>query len=690
LSCCPDRGYYFHKGIQVALLFYFRLIGLTAGTLVYLFIIALILGHRRPRRFERLLFFLILSMFLIYAGGLLEINAQIQYGFPPQATVWLYTGLMVLGTLLLQPLVWHTHLEYARSIERTRVPTLFWVVAGLLYAGAIGEAVFVWMVSHRVGGTVAAAMLAHGKYRLLIYWAACAGLAAVAQIWVTLRETNRNAKILGRWLISLSCVLFAALAVRTAYMAASPFLADLLTTVIMVAAVLPGALLIYYALQHNFLEIGAQRNLVYALSATFLALLYLALVHRVSGWLEPVLPPEATSSILVFLLIFLFEPLERAIGPALHRRFRERIERWQRLATELQEQARHGDLARFVRFAEQQIREEFGLASARISAPRDANAKPLESPGGLGHAVRIPLIKDGREIGLLEAASTGSYLTGETSAGLQFLAEQLPAMLDLCALIDEKLRLERELAERERLAVLGQMAASVSHNLRNPLSSMKIVLQVLLENRRLSADVRHDCELVVAELDRMSVKLKQLLNFAKPAVSEKSVGAVALTKQTAELLRKDAERHTVILEFNAPEEEIPILASEEALSEVLSNLIVNAIEAQPEGGRVKIRLARADGRLEILVEDEGPGVSADLRARMFQPFFTTKVSGTGLGLAIAARRVAEIVGTISCESPLEGGRGTRFRVTLPLAGEASEHAETNADAALDAAKTNAV
>lgn len=670
----------------MALLFYLRLIGLTAGTLVYLFILALILGHRRPRRLERLLFFMILALFLIDAGGLLQINAQIQYGFPPQPTVWLYAGLMVLGTILLQPFVWHTHLEYARSIQRASVPIFFWVVTVLLYWAALGEGAFVVMLSRRDGAAAAVAMLGHGNFDFTVYWALCAGLAAIAQIWLTLREESRNAKILGRWLIAISCVLFLALATRVVYLAASPFLSDLLTTAVVIGAVFPGGLLIYYALRHNFLEIGAQRNLVYALSATFLALLYLALVRRVSGWLEPVLPPEATSSILVFILIFLFEPLERAIGPALDRRFRERIERWQRLASELQEQARRGDLGQLIAFAEKRIREEFGLAAARISVPRDAHAKALESPGGLGHTVQIPLAKDGKQIGMLEAASTGSYLTGETSAGLQCIAEQLPAMIDLCSLIDEKLRLERELAERERLAVLGQMAASVSHNLRNPLSSMKIVMQVLLENPRLSPDVRHDCELIVAELDRMSTKLKQLLHFAKPAVSEKSVGAVALAKQTAELLRKDAERHNVALEFSAPEEEIPVLASDEAFSEVVSNLTVNAIEAQPDGGRVKVNLARADGRIEILIEDDGPGISPDLRARMFQPFFTTKVSGTGLGLAIAARRVAEMTGTITCESPLADGKGTRFRITLPLA-ETTEHA---ADVVVDAAKPTAV
>jgi signal transduction histidine kinase len=280
-------------------------------------------------------------------------------------------------------------------------------------------------------------------------------------------------------------------------------------------------------------------------------------------------------------------------------------------------------------------------------------------------------MEDGKEIGLLEAASTGSYLTGETTAALEFLAEQLPAMANLCRLIEEKLRLERELAERERLALLGQMAASVSHNLRNPLSSMKTVLQVQLEKPNLPVDVRRDCALVVTEIDRMNAKLTQLLHFAKPSVNGQRVGAIELAKQTAILFRHDAERRNVRLEFDQPLEEISVMASEDALSEVLSNLIVNAIEAQPGGGRVRVGLARHDDRLEILVEDDGPGISQELRSKIFQPFFTTKATGTGLGLSIVARRVAEMGGTIACESPLRNGKGARFRLTLPLAeGEA--------------------
>jgi signal transduction histidine kinase len=522
----------------VTYLFYVRLIGLTAGTLVYLFLLALILGHRRPRLFERLLFFLILSLFLIYAGALLRVNAEIQYGVVPESTQILYKFLIALGILFVFPLAVQVHLEYLRLVRRAKLSKWTSVLAYALYllpvtlvaTSANASRIHAWGLSQILSSLslntgwlwasivaaalfeIGAAITARERTERLLFWSLCTSSLVILLLW-----TNFVVPI--EW--------------------------------VQVAGALPGAVLIYFALKHNFLEYGAQRNLVYALSATFLALLYLAFVHRISGWLEPMLPPEATASVLLFVLIFLFEPLERVIGPALHRRFQERVGRLQQLSTELQTEARNGNIAELIAFAERRIREEFGLGLVRISVPRDPSLAALESPGGLGHVARLPLMKNGSEIGLLEAATTGSYLTGETSAALEFLAEQLPGSIDLCRMIGEKLQLERELAERERMAGLGQMAATISHNLRNPLSSMKTVLQVQLENPDLPVDARRDCTLVVSEIDRMSAKLTQLLRYAKPSVNGERVAAVALARQTASLFGRDAERRNIRMEFRS-------------------------------------------------------------------------------------------------------------------------------------------
>ncbi len=662
---------------NVPSLFYIRLISFTAGTLVYLFLLALILGHRRPRLFERLLFFVGLSLFLIYASGLLEINALVEYG--PAASRWSYTLLRCLGFAFLPGLLIQMHIAYLKSVRGRRVSNWLGALPGLFYLAPF--AVLTFAVVR--GGAVPPMTIRDGFQFLAIIGSVllipALIVAAPIQLFVARTSKDPTEQKISSGLLALCTSMLALLCwlmmphraqpVRLA--SGADFLFDLNlysahpVDALVLLAILPGALFVYYAIRRNFLGFGAQRNLMYALPVTFLALLYLALVRRVSGWLEPVLPPEATAAVLLFSLIFLFEPLERVIGPALQRRFQEGMGGVQRLSVELQQEARQGSVAHLVAEAETRIRKEYGLADVRISLPRDAAAKPLTAAGGLGHTATISLKKDGREIGLLEAASTGSYLTGETTAALGFLGEQLPGMIDLARLIEDKLRLERELAERERMASLGQMAANVSHNLRNPLSAMKTVLQVQLEDPDLPVNVRRDSTLVVNEIDRMSAKLTQLLRYAKPSVGGQRVAAVALANQTAVLFRHDADSRNVRFEFERPTHEIYALASEEALNEILSNLIVNALEAQTGGGRVRLSLSRYEGKLEIVVEDGGPGISAELRVKIFQPYFTTKPTGTGLGLSIVARRVEEIGGTISCESPVRNGKGTRFRLMLP-------------------------
>jgi signal transduction histidine kinase len=649
-------------------LFYIRLISFTAGTLVYLFLLALILGHRTPRQLERLLFFVCLSLFMIYGGWLLEMNSILEYPRMPDTTRQFYLLLQYGGVAFLPGFLVHLHIAYLRTVSRFQIPAWAGWMAGIFYAGPILGCVAVGIYAASHGANfgfldVIGGLGLFGGFLLLPALIASVG-ADFAIFRVAVDPADRH---FFRYLAVCSALVFVSLTqTKIGYIVRSEDF-HLGSISIVVLGILPGALLLYFAIRRNFLGFGAQRNLMYALPVTFLALLYLALVRRVSGWLEPVLPPEATAAVLLFSLIFLFEPLERVIGPALHRRFQEGLGEVQRLTMELQQEARQGSVAHLVAEAERRIREAFGLAVVRISIPRDAAAGALAAPGGLGHTASVRLIKDGEEIGVLEAASTGSYLTGETTAALGFLGEQLPGMIDLARLIEDKLRLERELAERERMASLGQMAANVSHNLRNPLSSMKTVLQVQLEDPDLPVNVRRDSTLVVGEIDRMSAKLTQLLRYAKPSVGGQRVAAVALANQTAVLFRHDADGRNVRFEFERPTHEIYALASEEALNEILSNLIVNALEAQTGGGRVRLSLGRYEGKLEIVVEDGGPGISPELRAKIFQPYFTTKPTGTGLGLSIVARRVEEVGGTISCESPVRNGKGTRFRLMLPTA-----------------------
>jgi signal transduction histidine kinase len=145
------------------------------------------------------------------------------------------------------------------------------------------------------------------------------------------------------------------------------------------------------------------------------------------------------------------------------------------------------------------------------------------------------------------------------------------------------------------------------------------------------------------------------------------VAAGAVAEQVVTLLRHDAERRQVKLALENGAPESFVAGTEEALNDILSNLLVNAIEVLPVQGSVAMRLARNGRHLLIEVIDDGPGIPPELREKIFEPFFTTKPSGTGLGLAIVERRLAEMQGAIRWESPARNGRGTKFTVSLPLA-----------------------
>jgi signal transduction histidine kinase len=289
------------------------------------------------------------------------------------------------------------------------------------------------------------------------------------------------------------------------------------------------------------------------------------------------------------------------------------------------------------------------------------------------------VLQGNRAIGTLSVEPHGASISGETKVALEFLCDQLPGALDLCRLIEEKLRLERELAERERLALVGQMAASISHNLKNPLGSMKTILQLQMENPELPEPIRGETKMVLEEIGRLSTKLNQLLQFSRPAVrggsAAESSEARVVVEEVAGVLSHEAEKRGVKLQTKLTGNSARVAASAEALHDILSNLVVNALEATPRGGSVLVGADSNGGECVITVEDDGPGIPAALQEKILQPFFTTKSQGTGLGLAIVARRVAEFGGKLNCESPLREGHGTRFQVTLPVEQRSNEIAK---------------
>src|SRR5688572_27603177 len=225
-----------------------------------------------------------------------------------------------------------------------------------------------------------------------------------------------------------------------------------------------------------------------------------------------------------------------------------------------------------------------------------------------------------------------------------------------------RVRLEERLREAATLAKIGEMAAVIAHEVKNPLAGIRGAIQVI--GSRLPADSRDAAVLndIVKRIDALDGLMKDLLVFARPPQPRRaSVDLVPLVTMTAELICQDPALKDVQVdvEGSAP----PVLADAEMLKIVFQNLLVNSAHAMQGQGKIDVTIATADSTCEVAFTDTGPGIPADIRDKIFTAFFTTKSRGSGLGLATAKRFIEAHQGEIHVECPQTGG--TRVTVRLP-------------------------
>jgi two-component system, sporulation sensor kinase A len=229
--------------------------------------------------------------------------------------------------------------------------------------------------------------------------------------------------------------------------------------------------------------------------------------------------------------------------------------------------------------------------------------------------------------------------------------------------ITERKRTEALLREQAALARLGEMAAVVAHEVKNPLAGIRGALQVIGGRMPEASRDRAILGDVVSRVDSLNEIVQDLLVFARPRQPRlEPVPLAELIESTTALLKKDAAHANVDIEVAGLR---PVIqADAEQLKIVFLNLLINAAQATGPSGRVRVKITTDDLAATIAIADEGPGIPMEIRDKIFEPFFTTKHRGTGLGLP-TARRVVELHrGTIAIDCPASGG--TVVTITLPL------------------------
>jgi two-component system, NtrC family, sensor histidine kinase HydH len=320
-------------------------------------------------------------------------------------------------------------------------------------------------------------------------------------------------------------------------------------------------------------------------------------------------------------------------------------------------------------------------------ARQDSRVHPTVVGAGVLSVLAVPLISHGKISGVLNLFSqTRTHAFAEAALQLaQVFADQAAVFLENARLVGElrhwAAELEERVAERtrqleekqaqviraEKLAAVGQLAASVAHEINNPLQAIALHLQ-LLADESLSFDGQRRLGVVRQEFNRIATIVGQLLDFQRPSAGQKQpVDVAQALHYVAALAEKQLQRAEVALQLRLSASLPPVWAVENQLKQVFLNLMLNSVEAMGEGGRLTVTAVYANNQLTIEFADTGPGLSPEIEAHLFEPFHTTKADGSGLGLAVCYEIVANHDGLLTAHNA--PGGGAVFVVTLPVWGE---------------------
>ncbi|MEW9110196.1 MAG: PAS domain S-box protein [Cytobacillus gottheilii] len=230
--------------------------------------------------------------------------------------------------------------------------------------------------------------------------------------------------------------------------------------------------------------------------------------------------------------------------------------------------------------------------------------------------------------------------------------------------ITERKQSEELLHRQDKLAAVGQLAAGVAHEIRNPLTSMKGYAEFLLLDEQ-NDERREFIDIILDEIDRVDSIVEDFMVLAKPkAIQLEEKNIIPIIENVISLLEFEARKRNVNIHFESEEPIIQIECDENRLKQVFLNFIKNGIEAMPGGGTIKIKIENMDEKLTISIQDTGVGIPQDKLMKIGDPFYTTKKNGNGLGLMVSFKIIESHNGKVYIESELN--KGTTFNIVFPL------------------------
>jgi signal transduction histidine kinase len=678
-----------------------QIVGYSIGALLPTWMAIQLVTHRsKLSSLERMLALLALTMAGWHTSNLLiTLHGLFGFGLNRWTTLLrIADTVAVISITFAYSFLLHVHLHLwanARSRGLTRseqvrvylsyVPTIFLLVAvPLLWKGTYAP-MFV-------------------KLRFFVipfaFWIAYVlGLIAVTELLIARKSSNRSEQIIMRTLaasfIGVGVVIFAALA---AGVGEGTIAGVYLKTIANLGSLLPSALLAYYIYRYRYLEIIIEESLVVVTFATVVLTVYVFGIRTIGDWVTRRygVKPGLIESLLILALALFAAPFRGWLARRFQKLFERETALYKQIVSRIGSYAgQYKGLVDLLHFVEERTTEVLALRRLKIFVTDGQTVEPWveqvleksrtngwipieEDPvlDDQGFKIAYPMRREEKVAGLLAIDAVGGSLTPDVRSVVATLADQVAIAIDDSRLMEENVRLERELAERERLASLGRMAATVAHEIKNPLSAIKSIAQVMREDETLNHEYSRDLSLIVGETDRLSQSVTQLLSFARRETPvEQPLSTSELLKSVVDLFQANAREEGIELEHKVTSDAQLSGKTVSVLRDALSNLLLNALQATETGGKVIVSAAVDDRQLLINVQDTGPGIAAELREQIWEPFFTTRQRGTGLGLAIVRKRVQEVGGSASLAS-IRNGSGALFQLRVPIEATESQPQKT--------------
>jgi len=472
------------------------------------------------------------------------------------------------------------------------------------------------------------------------------------------------------------------------------------------ASFLPPFFLIWFIYRYNVFDLLIGRRVLFVFTLAAVSALYLLLVRALAGWLESEL--DAFGPLVELTLVLGAAVTWLPLYEVITRFFSRQNKLYADLSKKvIEEAARIFDLGARTEYLVEQVGKTFRLRRAVLVLDTDpplaaAHGEQLPVPAldrirgfvtgpgseitdlihvqrppvpgdthillsELGFNYLLPLRCQGGVNGVLLLDSAPRVFLDDSEATLLGLGREISLSLESCRLAEAKLGLERELMRQQHMAALGRVAATMAHEVKNPLSSIRTLAQLIGEDPEVNARCRRDLEYMVSEIDRLDRCVQQLLTYARPLPEPSAeVRLTELLEDLATFLSPDAARQGVFLECRVAPDLRLVRSDRHGIQQVVLNLLLNAVQASTSGGSVLLDAFRLPGgHIRVAVTDQGPGIPPEIRDRIFEPFFTTKQQGTGLGLAIVQNYVRQLGGFLQLETPINGGRGTCVTVLFP-------------------------